>query len=314
MTRLITSVSVVCLATMLSAQQAPLVFRSTRNTVPLFVTVSDKSEHLVTNLEQRDFEVRDNGKVQPIILFDNSPQPIRLIVMLDVSGSMYGNLPLLQSACDALFAKLRPDDQVRVGAFGKTISIAPSFSSNPSELRAEVPQIIEPDAGTPLWESMDRAIKTFDQRDDGRRVVLVMSDGGDSGLAGKFGGHLYTELEIIDKARAADVMIYGVGFRSRGRAQPIGVGAQAVMQAITEGMPDPKLGAVALATGGGYFESRSQDDLNSSFARVADELHAQYLLGFVPPTLDGKKHSLDVRITTRDAKPRTRKDYVAPKE
>src|SRR5262245_15317817 len=98
------------------AAQQP-VFRGTSDAVHVFVTVTDRDGRLVTTLQTDDFEVRDEGKPQPIMLFDSTPQPIRLIVLLDVSGSMEGNLPLLRGAADQLFARLRSDDVVRVGTF-----------------------------------------------------------------------------------------------------------------------------------------------------------------------------------------------------
>src|SRR6187397_153979 len=92
-----------------AGQQRP-VFRGTTDTVPVFVTVTDRDGRLVTTLTRDDFEVRDEGKPQPVTQFDNTPQPIRLIVMLDVSGSMEGNLPVMRDAGMQLFARLRPDD------------------------------------------------------------------------------------------------------------------------------------------------------------------------------------------------------------
>ena len=71
-----------------------------------FATVTDRDGKLVPSLTRDDFEVRDEGKPQPITQFDNSPQPIRLIVMLDVSGSMEGNLPLRGAAGEQLFSRL----------------------------------------------------------------------------------------------------------------------------------------------------------------------------------------------------------------
>jgi uncharacterized protein with von Willebrand factor type A (vWA) domain len=65
---------------------------------------------LVTTLGQNDFEIRDDGKPQPITLFDNTPQPIRLVVMLDVSGSMAGNLSLLREAATVSSSEAAPDD------------------------------------------------------------------------------------------------------------------------------------------------------------------------------------------------------------
>jgi hypothetical protein len=77
--------------------------------------------------------------------------------------------------------------------------------------------------------------------------------------------------------------------------------------------PDPGLGKVALDTGGGYFELGPRDDLAATFARVAEELHRQYLLGFAPPARDGKVHKIEVRLRKGDLKPRARKAYQAPK-
>src|SRR6187200_87667 len=115
-----------------AARQQP-VFRGTGDAVRVFVTVTDGDGRLVTTLARDDFEVRDDGKPQPITLFDSTPQPVRLTVMLDVSGSMEGNLPLLRASADQLFARLRPDDVVRVGAFGHDITISPSFTRNVNE-------------------------------------------------------------------------------------------------------------------------------------------------------------------------------------
>ena len=77
--------------------------------------------------------------------------------------------------------------------------------------------------------------------------------------------------------------------------------------------PDPGLAKIAAATGGGYFELTSTDDLASTFTRVADELHHQYALGFTPANLDGKTHGLQVRVLLSGATVRARKNYVAAK-
>ena len=94
---------------------------------------------LVTTLTQDNFEVRDDGKPQAITQFDNTPRPIRLIVMLDVSGSMEGNLSLLRAAGAQLFSRLRADDVARVGAFGHEVTISPSFTHDADVLRAALP-------------------------------------------------------------------------------------------------------------------------------------------------------------------------------
>src|SRR5215207_11597642 len=118
MTRFVISAAMAaCLAGVVAARQQPT-FRAGGDAVRVFVTVLDRDGRMNTKLTQDDFEIRDEGKPQSITLFDNSPQPIRLILMLDVSGSMQGNLPQLRSAAEQLFSRLRADDEVRVGAFG----------------------------------------------------------------------------------------------------------------------------------------------------------------------------------------------------
>jgi len=75
--------------------------------------------------------------------------------------------------------------------------------------------------------------------------------------------------------------------------------------------PDPELRTLADEGGGGYFELRGTENLRATFARVADELHHQYLLAFAAPVLDGEVHRLEVRVTKPSLTVRARKSYVA---
>jgi Ca-activated chloride channel homolog len=296
-----------------TAQQQP-VFRGRGDAVRVFVTVTDRDGRLVTSLTQDQFEIRDEGRPQPIVLFDNTPQPIKLIVMLDVSGSMEGNLPLLREAAEQLFARLRPDDVARVGSFGSDITISEPFTRDAAALRAALPDSIPPDAPTPLWRALDEAMEAFGDEGDQRRAILVLSDGKDSGPT-SFGQRVASQAGVIDRARSEDVMIYAIGLRSR-RRQPMmpGMGPGGLRAAMEADLPDPGLARVAEETGGGYTEIRPSEDLAAAFQRVADELHAQYLIGFAPPKRDGKVHDIGVRVATKGHRPRARKSYVAPKD
>lgn len=296
-----------------SPQDQP-VFRAGSELVRVFVTVSDRDGRLVTTLTQDDFEVRDQGKPQPIAVFDNSPQPIQLVVMLDVSGSMEGNLPLLREAAEQLFARLNPDDVARVGTFGREVTISPGFTRDVAELRGALPEHIEGDAPTPLWRAVDEAFDAFADGEDGsaRRVVLVLSDGKDSGPTG-FRTRFVSQAEVIDRAREEDVMVYAIGLHSRQQRRPI-VGPGGLQAALMADLPDPGLARTAEDTGGGYTEIRFGQDLGAAFAQVADELHSQYLIGYAPPKRDGKVHKIEVRVSQGGMKPRARKSYVAPEE
>jgi len=290
-------------------QQAP-VFRSTADVVPLFVTVADKAGRLALELGREDFQIFDNGKPQPLTQFDHSPQPIRLITLIDISGSMAGNLPILRTACLQLIAHLTAGDLARVGTFGQEILISPTFTRDARALASALPTFVPPNQPTPLWRAIDQAIGLFAESSAGRRVILVLSDSKDGGY--QMGQKFLLPQQISEHAQREDVMIYGVGVHSR--LQPGGgggYGAAGLRDQLVSTYPDPSLSVVAQDTGGGYFELSMHANLAETFAQVADELHSQYLLGFAPPARDGKVHKIEVKV--KDMKPRVRKTYVAPK-
>jgi Ca-activated chloride channel family protein len=297
----------------LHAQQAHApVFRSGTETVSVFATVIGKDGRLVTHLTRDQFTVSDNGDPQPLTIFDAAAKPIHLIVLLDASGSMTGNLPVLRQAAVQLFTRLRQDDRARVGYFGYRIQISPSFTNNVDELIRSLWMAVEQGGPTPLWRALTSAIIALAPI-DGRRVVLVLTDGKDN-QSKKVGGYQLgpTLDDVIAHAHREDVMVYAIGMRSLDQtaAQAGAIGRRA--DAARAG-PDPGLKALAAETGGGYFELTGTENLSDVFAAVADELHHQYLLGYALPEADGKQHRVEVTLPDRDLDVRARQRYLAPR-
>ncbi len=295
-------------------QQHPL-FRGSSDTVRVFVTVTDRDGRLVTSLTKDQFEARDNGKSQPITVFDNSAQPIQLIVLLDVSGSMSGNLNLLRSGAMHLFGELAHGDLVRIGTFGNEIEFSPAFTNDIDALTAALPDYIPTNAPTPLWRAINKAIDVFDDTTGLRKVVLVLSDGKNEDI--QFSWRSVSQGDVIDRATADDVMVYAVGLHSSHRPTNFTYGPPGYRYGYGSpraDMPDPGLAKTAEQTGGGYAEVQARDDLGAAFAEIAQELHSQYLLGYEPPKRDGKTHKIEVRVSRGGMTPRARKSYVAPKE
>jgi VWFA-related protein len=287
------------------AQQPPL-FRSGAKTVAVYATVTESGGRMVPDLVQADFEIKDNGKPQPITVFSNEVQPITVVMMLDRSGSMRQNYRLVAAAGEAFVRRLMPGDKARIGFFADKVEIAPEgFTADQQELvrvlRSEMPM----SGASPLWNGLDAAITALAAQ-DGRRVVLVFSDGYDNpGL--RFDNR--SVMDVMRRAQQENVMVYAVGLQSTLVGSGGGGGFGGGL--LQHQRPDPSLGAVADDTGGGYFELNRAEDLATTFARVADELHHQYALGFEPPKLDGKMHKLEVRTTKRGMKVRARKEYFA---
>lgn len=271
----------------------PPAFKSGTRVVPLTVTVTDPQRRLVPDLQREDFEILDNDKPQPIAIFENGTLPISVVVMLDTSASMTSNLKLLNLAAEQFLLRLLPDDKGMVGAFNDKVEFAnATFTSDRDRLIALLRDL---DFGNPtrLYDAISESIDQLTAV-EGRRVVLVFTDGEDTSSHAKLG-------DAIEKARAQDVMVYAIGLQSE-----YFNGVSRVRS-----RPDRGLKKLAEETGGGFYELSKTDELSSTFTRVAQELHSQYVLGFTPAALDGKVHKVSVRVRQPGMTVRTRKTYLA---
>jgi Ca-activated chloride channel homolog len=289
--RLALLIGAVAAASTLAFAQQPT-FRSGTQLVSLFATVTDAQRRLVPNLIKDDFEILDNEKVQPIVFFESEVQPITVVVMLDTSGSMTGSISLLKTAAEQFLIRLLPKDKGRVGAFNDKIQFNARFTSNRDELVGDVKDL-DFGNGTRLWDAMWASLDEL-QGIEGRRVVLVFTDGDDTASRVKRGA-------VMDRARDEEVMVYAIGLESNffnGQRQ-------------VRSKPDAGLRKIAEETGGGYFELEKTSDLAPTFTRVAQELHSQYVLGFAPTDLDGRVHKLTLRMKQPGMTARARRSYVA---
>jgi Ca-activated chloride channel family protein len=280
----------------LAAQQPPSpqgpTFKTGTQIVSLFVTVADSARRLVPGLTQEEFEVFDNEKPQPIVFFQNEIQPITVVVMLDTSGSMTLTLDLLRQAAEQFLIRLLPADKGRVGAFNDKIQFSSTFTSDRDQLVTEVKNL-DYGNGTRLWDAVGASLDEL-KGIEGRRVILVFTDGDDT--ASKIG--LGT---VVERARAEEVMVYAIGLESN----------YFNGQSMVRTKPDSGLRKIADETGGGYFELKKSSELASTFTKVAQELHSQYVIGFAPLQLDNRVHKLAVKMKQPGMTARARRSYVA---
>lgn len=281
------------------SQKEPL-FRTSTDQVSLNVTVVDRQRRLVGDLVQDDFQIFEDGKPRAIEVFSNEVRPITVAVLLDTSLSMTDKIPLLKQAAENFVLKLNPDDAVVIGNFDDKVKVGTEFTSDPRRLRQDI-EDIDYGNGTHLYDALLVGLDRL-RPIEGRRVVLVFTDGRDEGSDASAG-------KVVERARTDETMVYAIGFRGRVFAPGFHSGPP-----TREAAPDAVLKRLADETGGGYFELRATDDFLPTFTRVAEELHSQYLIGFTPSTLaDGKWHKVEVRVARADAVARTRKGYYAVK-
>ena len=291
--RSFTTIAILVAATLtVAAGQETPTFKATTQIVSVPATVLDGQGRLVPNLEQDEFTVLDNGKPQPITFFQNETQPFTVVVMLDYSASMTSSLDLLRAAAEQFLLRMLPQDKGQVGAFSDKIEFSGEFTNDRDDLISALRDL---QFGNPtrLWDAVDQSIDML-KPVDGRKVVLVFTDGDDTYSKTGFGS-------VLDHAKQNDVMVYAIGLQS----------TYFNGQRMVRSQPDRSLKKIAEETGGGYFELKKTDELAPTFSRVAQELHSLYTIGFSPAALDGKEHKLDLKMKQAGMTARARKTYVA---
>jgi VWFA-related protein len=278
------SLAVACACLLGTAGQAPT-FRSAARTVEIYATVQGKDGRLIPDLTRDDFQIFDNGNRQPITVFDNTEQKITVAALFDMSNSMADDYPRIRAAAGALVNALWPDDRARIGSFGAEVALSPFLTGDKKTLQRILDEELWPGGPTPLWYATDRAMTAL-EAEQGRRVVLLLTDGEDASLALRA-----TRDEVHKHAERGGFTIYAVGLPGQG-----------LSDALSTLVDD---------TGGGRVLVDYKEDLGAAFTRVVDELHHQYSLGFSMATADGKTHSVSIKVNRGGAKVRARKSYVA---
>ena len=277
--RTFTTIALLAAATLTAvAQQEPPTFKATTQIVSVPATVLDGQGRLVPNLEQDQFTVLDNGKPQDITFFQNETQPFTVVVMLDYSASMTSSLDLLRAASEQFLLRMLPQDKGQVGAFSDRIEFSGEFTNDRDDLISAL-RDLQYGNPTRLWDAVDQSIDML-KPVDGRKVVLVFTDGDDTYSKAGFG-------TVLDHAKQNEVMVYAIGVQS----------TYFNGQRMVRSQPDRSL--------------KKTDELAPTFTRVAQELHSLYTLGFSPAALDGKEHKLDLKMKQSGMVARARKTYVA---
>jgi Ca-activated chloride channel family protein len=312
-------------------------FTTATRTVAVYATVTNIDGRLVPDLLRDDFSIEDNGKPQALTLFADDIQPITAVILLDRSGSMRANFGLVEKAAEEFVNVMGPDDKARIGSFSNFIQVDPAeFSSDHEELKHILQTELQPEGPTPLWNAVNVGITDL-LHQHGRRVVVVFTDGMDRPENGRSNNSSLKD--VMKRAEEEDIMVYAIGLAGStpsngnrggyggyggGRGGFGGYGGRGGHRGGYGGRssgsrngadkPDPGLLKIADATGGGYFELTSTADLGTTFTRVANELHHQYVLGFTPQKLDGKLHTLQLKVMHENMTARARKSYLATRE
>ena len=274
------------------------VFSSDTRLVPLNVTVTDKSGHLVTDLPRTAFTVMENGIPQAIKLFRSEDVPVSIGLIIDNSGSMRDKRQAVESAALALVKSSNPQDEAFVVNFNDEAYLdTPHMTSDIAILEQALTKI-NAKGGTAMRDALRMSIdelKKKAKRD--KKVLLVVTDGNDNAST-------ETLEALVREAQQSDILVYAIGLLSQEERKE----ARAAKRALD---------ILVTSTGGQVFYPNALTEVEAIAKEVARDIRSQYTLTYTPSNsaLDGTFRQIKVVVKGRNNPvARTRLGYYATKD
>lgn len=271
-----------------AAQQA--LFRSTVSVVRLDVLATDGRRPL-TGLTAGDFEVRDNGDLQPVEALFAEHERLDLLFAFDRSASTRGDtIGHLRESARAILAALGDDDRAGLLLFNHTVQL--TVPLGPAGDVAAALDGIEPDGATALFDAASVALN-LTAASTRRTLILLFTDGTDtlSWLPAS---------TVLEEGRAADAVLYAVAMRDRTAARDLVEAGESQMRRLSE------------STGGRLLRADDPAELRQRFLDVLGEMRARYVLTYAPSSSAPGWHAVTVHVKNRGAKVSARDGYVVP--
>jgi Ca-activated chloride channel homolog len=274
-------------------------FRGGVDLVSLSVTVTEGT-HYVTNLEQEEFEVYEDGTKQVITFFSRVQQPIALAILLDTSASMNERLETAQEAAVGFARRLRTEDVIEVIDFDSQVRILQPFTNDVAALEKAI-RSTDVSGSTSLYNAIYislkelKKVKARSAEEIKRQAIVVLSDGDDT-------SSLVPYEEVLDLAKRSETAIYAVGLRPTGAYRSEFKEAEFVLKQLSQ------------ETGGRAYFVTSVAELPKIYEQISEELASQYSLAYSSrnPLRNGAWRRIVVRLTRPGLTARTRQGYYGP--
>jgi VWFA-related protein len=285
------------------------------NLVSVLASVRAKNGTLISNLEQKDFQIFEDGKEQEIRNFTRETDlPLTIGLLVDTSGSQERLINIEQRAASQFFSKvIRQKDEAFLIQFGAESELLQDLTNSPrllqkglENLRMSVPvgglhpgpvPTMQNQAGTVLYDAVYLAANERLRHNVGRKAIVLITDGVDVGSK-------ISRDKAIEAAQKADAIIYSIYYADRGA---YGYGSFG-------GGGDGDLKRMSSETGGQVFRVDKRNTLDDVFNEIQEEMRSQYAITYQPPDpkRDGSYHKIEIKIpANKDYKVQARKGYYA---
>ncbi|MCX6610019.1 MAG: VWA domain-containing protein [Acidobacteria bacterium] len=271
------------------------------NLVLIPVSVTDPLNRFVTGLEREHFKIFEDKIEQTIAQFASEDAPLSVGLVFDTSNSMGSKLQKSRQAAAQFFKTANPDDEFFLIQFNDRPEMIVPFTSNTEEIQNRL-TFTQAKGRTALLDGIYLAMNQMKKAKNPRKAVLVISDGGDNSSR-------YTESEIKNLEREADVQLYAIGI-----FESVGARGRTAEELSGPGL----LNDLAEQTGGKHFAIENVNELPDVAAKIGIELRNQYLIGYSPKNQDrdGKYRKVQVKLVQPRGlpalRPSWRQGYYAP--
>lgn len=271
------------------------------NLVLINVSVTDPLNRFVTGLEKEHFRLFEDKIEQQIAQFASDDAPLSVGLVFDASGSMGAKLSKSRQAAAQFFKTANPEDEFFLVQFNDRPELIVPFTHNTEEIQNRL-AFTNAKGRTALLDGVYLAMNTMKKAKNARKAVLILSDGGDNSSR-------YTESEIKNAVREADVQIYAIGI-----FEPVHARGRTAEELSGPGL----LSELAEQTGGRHFAVENLNELPDIAAKIGIELRNQYVIGYSPAnqTRDGKYRRVTVKLNQPRGlpalRPFWRQGYYAP--
>lgn len=265
------------------------------------VTVMDPLNRFVTGLEKEHFRLFEDKVEQEITQFSSEDAPISIGLVFDTSGSMGSKLQKSRQAAAEFFKTANPSDEFFLVQFNDRPELAQAFTTDTNSLQ-NVLTFTQSKGRTALLDAVYLAMHEMKKARNPRKALLIISDGGDNSSR-------YTETEIKNEVREADVQIYAIGIFESGTSR-----GRTPEEAAGPGL----LNELSEQTGGREYAVENPSELPDIAAKIGIELRNQYILGYTPKNKerDGKYRKVQVKLNQPRGLPQLkayfRLGYYAP--
>jgi VWFA-related protein len=246
-----------------AAQGAPA-FKSSSELVVLHVSVVDKRAGFVSGLPRDAFAVYEDGHPQDIKFFQDEDTPVCVGLVVDSSGSMGRRRDAVIAAGMAFAESSHPDDDMFTIAFNEKVWRGLPDGQRFTNDHEQLHQALNRSGArgqTALFDAISAGLEQLDGATKPRKVLIVISDGGDNASHTSFD-------HVLDAALRRDVVIYTVGIYDRD----------------DDDAKPGLLRELAAATGGEAFFPKTLEQVEPALQRIARDIRSSYTIGYVPPT------------------------------